>query len=99
MLHAPTASAVAADAGPVALRGRYLAIFELSWGLAAALAPGMFTVLYSVGSAVPWLVLAGLAAATIAPTLLLERRLPEHAVRRHYRISPFRPALAAPEAE
>ena len=99
MLHAPTASALAAEAGPVTLRGRYLAVFEFSWGLAAALAPGMFTVLYTVGSAIPWLVLSGLAVATIAPTLVLERRLPSQAVRRHYRISPFRPAIAAPRAD
>jgi len=96
MLHTPVAAALAADAGPVALRGRYLAVVEFSWGLAAALAPAMFTVLYAVGTAVPWFVMAGLAIATVAPTLLLERRLPPQAVRRRYHISPFRPTIAQP---
>lgn len=99
MLHAPTASALAADAGAVALRGRYLAVFEFSWGLASALAPGMFTALYAVGTAVPWVVLAGLAFGTVVPTLRLERHLPPQAVRRQYRISPFRPAVAIPKPE
>lgn len=99
MLHMPVSSALAADAGPVALRGRYLAVVEFSWGVAATLAPGMFTLLYAFGAAVPWAVLSLLALATVVPTLALERRLPSHAVRREYRISPFRPAIAAAEFE
>lgn len=99
MLHAPVSSALAADAGPVALRGRYLAAVEFSWGIAATLAPGMFTLLYGVGAAVPWTTLSVLALATIVPTLVLERRLPSHAIRREYRISPFRPAFATPQPD
>jgi len=92
MLQLPVASALAAEAGPVALRGRYLGVFEFSYGIAAALAPGLFAALYALGMVIPWEVLAGLTAATIGPLLLVERYLPSRAVRREYRVNGFRPA-------
>jgi len=92
MLQLPVAAALAAEAGPVALRGRYLGVFEFSYGIAAALAPGLFTTLYALGVAIPWGVVAVLTVATIGPMLLIERYLPPRAVRREYRVNGFRPA-------
>ena len=58
LLYTPTASALVAEFGPTALRGRYLATYEFSWGAANALTPALFTVLYTVTPNLPWLVLA-----------------------------------------
>jgi len=87
LLHTPTATALAVASGPEALRGRYVAAYELSWGLAAALAPAVFTGLYAVGPAWPWATVAGLALLASGGVIWLERRLPAQAVRLH-RASP-----------
>lgn len=81
LLYAPTASALVADLGPLALRGRYLATYEFSWGVASALMPALFTVLYTATPALPWLVLAALTAASGTGMLWLERKFPKQAIR------------------
>jgi MFS family permease len=81
LLYTPTASALVADLGPTAQRGRYLAAYEFSWGVANALAPFLFTVLYAVTPALLWMVLAAMVAASGLITLRLERRFPAQAVR------------------
>lgn len=81
LIYTPTASALVADFGPRALRGRYLATYEFCWGVANALTPVLFTVLYALTPALPWMVLAGMIAASGMLMLWLERRLPTQAVR------------------
>ena len=81
LIYTPTASALVADFGPTALRGRYLATYEFCWGVASALTPELFTVLYAVTPALPWMVLAGMLAASGMLMRWFERRLPTQAVR------------------
>lgn len=80
LLYAPTATALAAVSGMEHLRGRYLAAYEFSWGVSAALAPGLFTGLYAMGPALPWLVLAALVLAAGMLVAWLEPCLPAPAV-------------------
>ena len=81
LLYAPTLTALAAASAPERLRGRYLAAYEFSWGVSAALAPGLFTALYALGPALPWLVLSGLVLVAAVLVAWLEPRLPAQAVR------------------
>jgi hypothetical protein len=81
LLYTPTASALVADLGSIALRGRYLATYEFSWGLANALTPVLFTALYAVTPALPWMALAVMVAASGMVTFWLERRFPAQALR------------------
>jgi MFS family permease len=81
LVYTPTASAMVADWGQAVLRGRYLATYEFSWGVASALAPLLFTVLYAVTPALPWIVLAVFVAASGMVMLWLEQRLSAQVVR------------------
>ncbi|WP_329494553.1 MFS transporter [Kitasatospora herbaricolor] len=56
-----------------ALRGRYLAVYQLSWNTGQALAPGLLTLLLVRGALWPWAFLAALALAAVPALLLLER--------------------------
>jgi MFS family permease len=80
MIHSPVSNAMSADAAPIDVRGRYLAIFQSSFAIATVAAPTLFSTLLSLGNAVPWLVLALLALVTIPSLLLLRPHLPEAAV-------------------
>ncbi|GLV60373.1 MFS transporter [Dictyobacter sp. S3.2.2.5] len=79
-LHAPTSNALAAEASPLALRGRYLAAYQFSWALALFVAPTMFTVLFSIHPALPWAIAAGLILLASLGTFFLEPHLPTAAV-------------------
>jgi MFS family permease len=57
------------------LRGRYLGVYQLSWNLGQALAPGLLTLLLARGPAVPWIFLAATALVQ-PPALALLARLP-----------------------
>ncbi|MER7579568.1 MFS transporter [Kitasatospora sp. NPDC097691] len=81
IVHNPAASALVGDTAPAAVRGRYMATYQLSWSLSAALAPSLLTGLLALDSRLPWLVLAATALAGGALLLRLERRLPARAVR------------------
>lgn len=81
MLYGPTVSALVADLGPAGLRGRYLATYEFTWGIASALTPASFTILYAVTPALPWIMLIVLVSVSGMSMLWLERRLPAHVVR------------------
>ncbi|WP_086845756.1 MDR family MFS transporter [Amycolatopsis kentuckyensis] len=59
LLQAPTSSALTVALAPAHLRGRYLGLEELLWGVARVLAPVTFTALLAAGPQLPWLVLAG----------------------------------------
>lgn len=81
LMYNPTAGALAADLGPIALRGRYLAAVEFSWGIASALTPALFTALYAITPPLPWIGLAVIVAISGVSILWLERRFPARAVR------------------
>ncbi len=81
LLYTPTASALVADLGPIALRGRYLATYEFSWGIAGALTPALFTILYAMTPALPWIVLAALTATSGIGVLWLEQKFPPQTIR------------------
>ncbi len=73
----PTGTAAAAAAAPPGAEGRASSIFQLSWGLPVALAPGLLSALLSVGNALTWSVLALTCTAAVPALLFLRRRLPD----------------------
>ncbi|MGZ3624883.1 MAG: MFS transporter [Ktedonobacteraceae bacterium] len=81
LMHAPTANALAAQAGPSGLRGRYVAVYQFSWGIGIALTPALFTLLFTRGPALPWLVLTGLSLVATLVIYQIEGRLPAQAIR------------------
>ncbi|NBH04721.1 MFS transporter [Amycolatopsis sp. SID8362] len=72
----PTATAAAAEAAPPGAEGRASSIFQLSWGLPVALAPGLLALLLTAGNALTWSVLALTCAAAVPALLALRKRLP-----------------------
>jgi MFS family permease len=72
----PTGTAAAAAAAPPGAEGRASSIFQLSWGLPLALAPGLLAALLSVGNAVTWSVLTLTCAAAVPALLALRKKLP-----------------------
>ncbi|GAA4596347.1 MFS transporter [Planotetraspora phitsanulokensis] len=74
LVHSPAASTLAIEAAPADLRGRYLASYQLSWSLSAALAPSVFTALLAVDGSLPWLFLIGSALTGAAILLRFDRR-------------------------
>lgn len=80
-LFGPLMTAVANERAPEAVRGRYSALFQTSWGLAVVLAPAVFTGLLALGHAVLWLTACGIALLTIPGLLVLSRKLPAQCLR------------------
>jgi MFS family permease len=72
----PTGTATAAAAAPPGAEGRASSIFQLSWGLPLALAPGLLAGLLSVSNALTWSVLALTCAAAVPALLVLRKKLP-----------------------
>ena len=82
MLHLGVIDALVVEAAPDQSRGRYVAVYQLSWAVANAIAPGLFTVLLAWRSFGPWLALTVLALLAFGAILLVEPHLPPQAVRR-----------------
>jgi MFS family permease len=82
LIHDPTSNALAADIGQESLRGRYLALFQLSWSVAGLIAPGLFAVLFTLRPVLPWLVMAALILLASLTIHWIEPHLPRQAVRR-----------------
>ncbi|WP_181805022.1 MFS transporter [Streptomyces shenzhenensis] len=80
LVHSPVSNALAADAAPADVRGRYLAIFQTSFAVATVVAPIMFSILFEKSSYAPWTTLALLGLLTIPATLFLASRLPKPAL-------------------
>lgn len=80
LIHAPVSMSLASEAAPADLRGRYLAVFQYSFAFATVLAPGFFSVLFTVGTPLPFAGLAVPALLGAAAMLVLERRLPRTAL-------------------
>ncbi|MEV6953234.1 MFS transporter [Streptomyces sp. NPDC051183] len=80
LVHSPSGGALSVSAAPEAVRGRYLATYQLSYSLATALAPSLFTALLAVDGRLPWAVLAVAALGAALALVRLERHLPAEAV-------------------
>ncbi|OKK19561.1 hypothetical protein AMK16_15865 [Streptomyces sp. CB00455] len=80
LVHSPSGGALSVSAAPAAVRGRYLATYQLSYSLATALAPSFFTGLLAVDGRLPWAVLTVCALGAALALLRLERHLPAQAV-------------------
>ncbi len=92
LVHSPSGGALSVSAAPEAVRGRYLATYQLSYSLASALAPSLFTALLAVDGRLPWAVLTVAAVGAALALLRLERHLPAEAVH----AEPPAPAAPAP---
>lgn len=93
LIGGPVFSATAAEAAPDHLRGRYLGLFHLSWGIGGAVTPIAFTWLLDHGSTTLWWVLALVALVSAAYLQTLPRVLPAAALRVTQRADP----VPAPE--
>ncbi|MFF4262383.1 MDR family MFS transporter [Streptomyces virginiae] len=78
LLQAPTSSALTVAMAGERLRGRYLGLEELMWGLARVLAPALFTWLLAKGPGLPWLALGLCCLAAVGVLCRLDRVLPAH---------------------
>lgn len=76
LLEGPSGIGLVTDAAPDHLRGRYTAVYQLSWNIGKALTPGLATWLLARGPAVPWLALVGCCVAAYLLLGRLARRLP-----------------------
>ncbi|GHI07661.1 MFS transporter [Streptomyces cellostaticus] len=81
LIHSPAAQVLAVAAAPEAVRGRYMAAYQMSWSLAKAVAPSLFTALLALDGRAPWAVLVLTSAVAAALLIRVERRLPAEAVR------------------
>ncbi len=72
----PVTAALAAEAAPEELRGRYLSLIQLAWNVASTIAPVAFAWLLARGESPVWLALLGVAALGAALAGLLGRVLP-----------------------
>ncbi|MFI6483667.1 MFS transporter [Nonomuraea sp. NPDC050663] len=80
LMHTVPSWAIAAGTAPPALRGRYLAIYQQTWAIAAVMAPAGFSALLSTAPPLLWLTLAALVGLAGLVLLRLARRLPPDAV-------------------
>lgn len=65
LLYVPTAQSLAASLGPPALQGRYVATYELSWGLARAMSPALFGITFDLFPAAPWLAMVAVVCVMV----------------------------------
>ncbi|MCY0925530.1 MFS transporter [Streptomyces sp. H27-H1] len=94
LVHSPSGGALSVSAAPEGVRGRYLATYQLSYSLASALAPSLFTGLLALDGRLPWAFLTVAALGAAFALTRLERHLPAEAV---YATRPS-PAPAPPAA-
>ena len=81
IIYGPTSSALAAAIAPIGMQGRYLAIFQLSLASAATVTPALAGSLLATSPQGLWLLLALLMVGAAALIVLLERGLPQAALR------------------
>ncbi|MDX6296381.1 MAG: hypothetical protein QOI51_238 [Nocardioidaceae bacterium] len=81
LIAGPVLSALATDAAPAHLRGRYVSLYQMSWTVSSAVAPISLTWLLEEGSTALWGVLAAVALLGVALSVLLRRVLPQAAAR------------------
>ncbi len=81
LIHAPTSTSLVASLAPDALRGRYISMVSLSWGVAQTIGPALFTGLLAVNGAAPWGVTALIALGGAWLVLTAESRIPSAILR------------------
>ena len=91
MLGGPVLAALAAEAAPDHLRGRYLAWNQVAWTATGAAAPVTFAALLSQGAAATWLSLLALSVAGGLLAAWLGRVLPQARQRVTNRAEPVAP--------
>ena len=72
----PVTAALAAEAAPEHLRGRYLSLVQLAWNLAGTVAPVAFAWLLDRGATSLWFALLALTLVGVAVSALLGRVMP-----------------------
>ena len=72
----PVTAALAAEAAPEHLRGRYFSLIQLAWNLSGTVAPVAFAWLLDRGERPLWLALLALTAVGVTVSALLARVLP-----------------------
>ncbi|MFC9609112.1 MFS transporter [Streptomyces niveus] len=80
LMHTTPSSALATAIAPPAVRGRYLAVYQLTWAVSAILAPAGFSALLEAAAPLLWISLALLLLIACAMMLRLSGRLPAAAV-------------------
>jgi MFS family permease len=80
LLHTAPAASLAAGAAPAGLRGRYLAVHQMTWAVGQVVAPAGFSALVSFSPPLLWAALGTLLALAAAGLLRLAERLPAEAV-------------------
>ena len=80
LIAGPVLATLAAESPPAAMRGRYLATYQLSWNVATGVAPLLYAWLLDRGSGPAWVGMAAIALAGAAATVPMRRRL-DHASR------------------
>ncbi|MEV0231326.1 MFS transporter [Nonomuraea sp. NPDC050786] len=80
LMHATPSASLAAGAAPPALRGRYLAVHQMTWSVGQVVAPAGFALLLGLAPLPLWGVLATLLALASAGLLRLSAHLPAEAV-------------------
>jgi MFS family permease len=72
----PVTAALAAEAAPAHLRGRYLSLIQLAWNLSSTVTPVAFAWLLDRGAAPLWVVMLGVAVAGAMVSAVLGRAMP-----------------------
>ncbi len=76
----PVLAALATDAAPVHLRGRYVSLYQTSWTVSSTIAPVALTWLLQRGSAQLWGALAVVAMVGVVLSMFLRRAMPLAAI-------------------
>jgi MFS family permease len=76
LVSGPVLATLAAESPPAALRGRYLATYQLSWNVATGVAPLLYAWLLSQGGGPAWLGLTAIALLGGLATVPMRHRLP-----------------------
>ncbi|WP_324604614.1 MFS transporter [Streptomyces sp. NRRL S-337] len=74
ILSSPPTSELSVVMAPEHLRGRYLAVYQLSWSVGSAVAPALLTALLEGGAALPWVFLTAISVLAVPLALGLDRR-------------------------
>ncbi|GAB4506323.1 MAG: MFS transporter [Anaerolineales bacterium] len=83
MVISPTANAFTADLSPADMRGRYMGLLALTWGVAYGIGPALGGAMYDAGlKTALWFAAGGLALGTALGYLALQRYVRARASRR-----------------
>ena len=80
LLGGPVLGALAAEAAPDHLRGRYLSLIQLAWNVSSAIAPLAFAWLLARGPSALWWALLGISAAAVLAAIRLGATMPHAAL-------------------